>query len=139
MEQASQIKNLLEQQGIDVWFDKARLEAGDDYTEKIYHHIENCSLFLPVISHNTTRDERRFFRLEWNKALKEVNLRPPGQPFIIPVITDDTSPGDPSIPREFRDLHWARLENNNLPQDFYRIVINRIRDIRRKKVKEVMA
>jgi len=130
---AREIKTALETAGVDVWYDERALEPGDDYREKILSNIEHCSFFLPLVSRNTTGDDRRFFRLEWRKAVDESQFRPEEYPFIQPVVVDDTTPDAPNIPREFKARHWNRLDGGKLPDEFIKITIDRIRQRRREQ------
>ena len=54
---AQAIRDALDAAGIDVWFDRDRLMAGDAFEAKIRRNIERCSLFIPVLS-RSTRDAR---------------------------------------------------------------------------------
>ena len=103
------IKDDLERAGVDVWFDKADLNAGDEYELKIKRNIERCSLFVPVISGNCLTPKRRFFRIEWNHAQSVALQVPPSMQFILPVAVDDTSPDEPFLPGPWSRLHWHRL------------------------------
>ena len=64
------IRDALEQAGIDVWFDRnpEALRIGENFENKIKTNIDQCSLFLPIISQNTLTPKPRFFRTEWNHA-----------------------------------------------------------------------
>ena len=108
---ALRIKEMFDQAGVDVWFDQQALEGGDDYRRVIERNIESCTYFIPVISRHTVTEERRFFRLEWTKAIDEARFRPQEFPFIQPVLVDDTTVTAPGIPREFSARHCRRLED----------------------------
>ena len=112
------LKEALESAGVDVWFDRAALQAGDDYEAKIKRNIENCSLFVPVLSRSTLTSRRRFFRIEWDHALRIAVQVPPTMRFIIPVVIDDTPPNEPAIPEKFRQLHWQRVETGSVDPEF---------------------
>jgi len=114
LQDALRVKQAFDQTGVDVWFDKNKLESGENYRLTIEKNIENCSYFVPLISRNTVGMERRFFRREWNKAIEEAAAFPPEYPFIQPILLDDTPLDSPGIPRQFRDRHVRRLEA--LPQ-----------------------
>ncbi|MGH9140129.1 MAG: toll/interleukin-1 receptor domain-containing protein [Vicinamibacterales bacterium] len=116
------IKDALERAGVDVWFDKADLDAGDEYELKIKRNIERCSLFVPVISCNCLTPKRRFFRIEWNHALSVAMQVPPSMQFILPVAVDDTSPTEPFLPDRWSHLHWHRLTEGQPTSDFVETV-----------------
>lgn len=130
---AMSVKASLESAGLDVWIDQGDLEPGDDYREKILANIEHCSFFVPLISRNTLSEDRRFFRLEWRKAIDEAQFRPSEYPFIQPVVIDDTATDAPYLPREFRERHWNRLQDSRLPEEFIQCAKERIRQRRRER------
>jgi hypothetical protein len=115
---ARQIHDALEKAGIDVWFDEKNLESGDKYKEKIVQNIRKSSFFIPLITHNTITPERRFFRFEWSEAIADMSYRPGEIPFIIPLIKGEVSESEPLIPKEFKQLHWTRIDDTNSIDDF---------------------
>ena len=129
-EVASSIARSFEAAGVDVWFDRDVLLAGDDYRQKIEEGIEKCSFFVPLISSHSIVRERRFLYLEWNKAIDEAKFRPQGQPFILPIFIDETSPVDEGIPREFKQQHCNWLKD--LPE-LVDLTKKRLRASRRSK------
>src|SRR5262249_32604139 len=116
------IKDALEAAGVDVFFDKVDLSAGDDFEEKIKRCIGDCSLFIPVISQNTLTERRRFFRIEWNHAIEEAFKVSPGERFILPVVVDNTPPTSSAVPETFRKLHWEPLPNGQTNPNFVTLV-----------------
>ncbi len=131
---AVKIKEALEDVGVDVFFDKNDLRAGEDYEVKLRRAISESSLFLPVISQNTLTRQRRFFRIEWNQALEEALKVAPSERYIIPVVIDATSPTEPGLPERFRKLHWESLPDGRVAMDF----ANMIRTLYRKYQKTVV-
>ncbi|MCO6426975.1 toll/interleukin-1 receptor domain-containing protein [Nitrosomonas communis] len=105
------IRDALEQVGIDVWFDRNpdALRIGEDFELKIKTNIDQCSLFIPIISEHTLTPKPRFFRTEWNHAQQLAGRYPDNWRFIIPVAIDDTPPDTSAVPEKFRKLHWERL------------------------------
>jgi hypothetical protein len=112
------IREQLERAGVDVWFDKADLHAGDDYELKIKRNIDRCSVFVPIISRNCLTPTRRFFRIEWNHAQSVALQVPPSIQFILPVAVDETSPDEPFLPDSWRRLHWLRLRDDQTMSEF---------------------
>lgn len=121
----------LEAAGVDVWFDRQALEAGDDYEAKIKRNIENASLFVPILSQATLTARRRFFRIEWDHAEKIAVQVPPSQRYIIPVAIDDIAPNDPAIPERFRKINWVRLERDKPNPELIAILRQLFRDYQR--------
>lgn len=103
------LKDALEAAGIDVFFDKQDLKAGDDFKLRLKRAIRDCSLFIPVISEHTLTGRRRFFRREWKQALDEALEAPESGRFIVPMVLDDTSPEHDAIPEAFRGIQWQRV------------------------------
>ncbi len=103
------IKEALEAAGVEVFFDKTALQAGENWDAKLKRSISESSLFIPVISKNTITRERRYFRLEWNSAIEEAKKASLSQTFIIPVVIDKTSPNEEGLPEEFSSPQWEVL------------------------------
>jgi hypothetical protein len=91
-EAAKQLAHALSVRELDVWFDREALQAGDDWDEKIRRNVERCSLFVPVVSRETLRESnrRRYFWREWNSASRIADGIAASEPFIVPVVIDDT-------------------------------------------------
>jgi hypothetical protein len=91
-EAAALIARVLSAHKLDVWFDRDRLLAGDDWNGKIRQTVERCSLFVPVISRESISDGnfRRYFWREWNDANEIAHGMAAGETFIVPVVIDDT-------------------------------------------------
>ena len=105
---AKAIADALLAEGVDVWFDRQELEAGDAYERKILDAIDRCAVFVPVIS-KMVGERRRFFFSEWRAAIDVSKKAGWTSHFLMPVIIDDTSPNDENVPREFRELHWEAV------------------------------
>lgn len=134
MAAAIKIKDNLESEGIDIFFDKDDIRAGDDWEVKIRQNISKCSLFIPIISKNTLTEERRFFRIEWNQAIEEALKVAPSQHFIVPVVTDNTQPTEEALPAKFRSVQWEHLPDGQTNFEF----INRIKLLYRRHQKIVV-
>ena len=123
------IRDALEQAGIDVWFDRnsGALRPGENYDAKIKTNIDQCSLFIPIISQNTLTQSSRYFRTEWNYAQDLAGRYPDNKRFIIPVAIDETDPDDSAVPEKFRKLHWERMQGGQAHEAF----IKEIKDLYR--------
>ena len=119
------LKNSLAAAGLSVWFDFDRIGAGDSFDNKIYDNIQRCSLFLPVLSHNTEARTEGFFRREWRYALDREMGIAPDVPFVIPIAIDDTTRFD-TLPPRFRELHITVLRQGQVTEEF----IDRLKQIR---------
>lgn len=106
---AARVCAALRTAGIEVWFDQTELRGGDEWDASIRRQIRACGLFLPIISANTHARTEGYFRLEWKLAIDRSHLMAPGQPFLLPIVIDDTQHTDERIPERFRELQWTRL------------------------------
>ncbi len=101
---AQKIKNRLETEGMEVFFDKDRLEGGDEWDRKIRRNIRQCSLFVAIISRNTLTREKRYFRVEWNYAIEIERMTPPGEAFLLPIVIDATPMTEENLPARFHEI-----------------------------------
>jgi hypothetical protein len=108
----------LSERGFNVWFDFERLEAGDEFAQKIQRSIQRCSMFMPVISRHTEGRRPRFFRREWRIALDREQDYLPDAPFIIPVAIDDIPEATAQVPDRFLNKHWTRLAGGEVTDEF---------------------
>lgn len=122
------IRDALEAAGIDVFFDKTDLEAGDQWEPKLKRYINRCSLFLPIISKHTLTPLRRFFRVEWDCGLQEAPAARPTSKFIVPVAIDDTKPDDDLLRSEFQEFQWQFLPDGKPTADFVNLIRQLFRD-----------
>jgi len=53
------------------------------------------------------------------------------QRYILPVVIDDVSPGDPAIPERFRKINWVRVEPGTPSPDLVAILRQLFRDYQR--------
>ena len=100
----------LARMGVSAWYDAA-LKAGDDFDPKLEYNIQNCSLFLPLVSSGSLAREQGYFRREWKRAVeRDEEFFGSGKGSIVPIIIDE----DDSIikqpqayvgmPKRFREL-----------------------------------
>ena len=127
------IRDALEQAGIDVWFDRnpEALRIGENFAVKIKTDIDQCSLFIPIISRNTLTEKARFFRTEWKHAQDLAERYPDDKRFIIPVAIDETPPDASAVPEKFRSLHWERMQGGQAPVEFVNEIKRLYRDYQR--------
>lgn len=77
----------------DVWFDKRKLRAGDDWSNTIGRAISACDYFLPVLSRQADARREGVFWEEWDEALRR--KRRIADHFLLPTLVDgpETSRG----------------------------------------------
>jgi hypothetical protein len=131
------IKNALEAAGVDVFFDKEDLHAGDLWEAKLRRRIRDCSLFVPIISRQALTPGRRFFRVEWNLALEEAQMASfsDEESFLFPVVIDDTPVDEPGVPPRFKAAQWQALPNGETTAEF----VARVQQLYRKFRKSLAA
>jgi len=106
---ARRVADALRSQGVEVWFDQNELRGGEAWDAKIRKQINDCTLFLPVISQHTQERSKGYFRLEWKLAVEQTHLMLEGIPFLAPVVIDDTPDAGAAVPAEFLRVQWIRL------------------------------
>lgn len=93
---AERLAALLDQAGLDVWFDRNDAPGGPRYERRIRQHLQQCDLFLPLLSPTTASQADAFFRKEWDWAIER---RDTHRRFIQPVwIGEEPAPGAASAP-----------------------------------------
>ncbi len=116
------ICDALRSAGCEVWFDQSELRGGDAWDASIRHQIRECALFVPVISANTQARSEGYFRLEWKLAVDRSYLMADDQPFLLPVVIDDTSDASARVPDRFRERQWSRLMDGETLAAFAKLV-----------------
>jgi TolB-like protein len=106
---ARRIADALRSHGVEVWFDQSELRGGDAWDQKIRKQINDCTLFLPIISAHTQQRGKGYFRLEWRLAVEQTHLMAEGMAFLAPVVVDDTPESGALVPPEFMRVQWTRL------------------------------
>lgn len=116
-EMAQRICAALRQVGLEVWIDQSELRGGDAWDASIRRQIRECALFIPLISSNTNTRSEGYFRLEWKLAVDRTHLMADDQPFLLPLVIDDTPDAAARVPDLFRERQWMRLHRGQLPPE----------------------
>jgi hypothetical protein len=101
-----------------VWFDQAKLEAGDGWERKIEDNIARCRFFMPIISRTTDRRLEGFFRREWNQAADRTRSMHDDIRFIVPIAIDETKAATARVPKPFLRAHWWQLPDGEATPEF---------------------
>jgi TolB-like protein len=117
-EAARRICEALRAAGIEVWFDQSELRGGDAWDHKIRQQIQDCSLFVPIISAHTDARTEGYFRLEWKLAVDRSYLMADDAAFLFPVVIDGTTDASARVPDKFRAVQWTRLPAGETPEAF---------------------
>ncbi len=113
-----QVVDALRAGGVEVWFDRLELVGGDAWDRKIRQQINDCALFIPVLSSNTQARREGYFRLEWHLAEQRSLLIAKGQPFIVPVSLDGIREKEALVPDSFTAVQWTPLTRGEVPPAF---------------------
>jgi len=125
------LRAALDDAGMRVFFDKRQLKAGNSWEAKLRRGIDECSLFIPVISSNTvTTEPDRFFRKEWRIAIERAKHKSfnPDTAFLLPVVIDGLSIAHPELPLEFGAVQWEALPGGSATTKF----VDRVRQLYRR-------
>jgi hypothetical protein len=117
---AERLAAALQGAGVEVWFDRQDLKPGDAWATAILQGIQNCSLFIPLVSAQTQGEDRSraYFWREWNVADDLALGMAPGERFIVPVVIDDTDPYAAKVPARFHAASFARAPGGEAGSDF---------------------
>jgi adenylate cyclase len=114
---AHRIRDQLRRAGLEIWFDQNELRGGDAWDAAIRRQIRECALFIPLISSNTDARGEGYFRLEWKLAVERSHLMADDQPFLMPLVIDDTREDLARVPDRFRERQWMRLHDGAVPAE----------------------
>jgi serine/threonine protein kinase/tetratricopeptide (TPR) repeat protein len=118
VEAAKRVRDALRGAGVEVWFDQSELVGGDAWDRKIRNQINECALFISVISANTQVRLEGYFRIEWKLAAERTHAMAAARPFLIPVVIDATPDAAAHVPPEFKAVQWTRLPQGATPEPF---------------------
>ncbi len=118
VEPARRICDVLRAAGLEVWFDQSELRGGDAWDAAIRKQVRDCALFMALISANTNARSEGYFRREWNLAVQRMLDMADDQPFLLPVLIDDTSEASARVPDRFRERQWTRLPDGVVADGF---------------------
>jgi predicted ATPase len=121
---ASRICTSLRAAGIEVWFDQNELRGGDAWDAAIRQQINQCALFMALISTNAHARVEGYFRLEWKLAVDRSHYMAPDQPFLLPVVVDSSPQSDERIPQRLREVHWLSAPGGETTAAFVQRVLD---------------
>jgi TolB-like protein/Tfp pilus assembly protein PilF len=124
---AERVCAALRRAGIEVWFDRDALRGGDAWDSKIKHQIQECALFVPIVSAHTDARTEGYFRREWKLATRRLLDIADDAAFLVPVIIDDTTESRARVPDEFLGVQWTRLPGGETPTTFAERVLHLLR------------
>jgi TolB-like protein len=103
---AQAIRDTLNAQGLEVWYDESALDGGDAWDQKIRRQIRECDLFMPLISAQTEARHEGYFRREWRLAVERTLDMADDHVFLLPIVIDDTPESGARVPDRFLTVQW---------------------------------
>jgi TolB-like protein len=117
-EAAQKICEALRAAGTEVFLDQSELRGGDAWDQKIRHEINDCALFIPMVSQHTQERLEGYFRHEWNLAIERTHHMAQQKPFLVPVVIDGTRDQEAFVPDAFKAVQWTHLPGGETPAAF---------------------
>ncbi len=116
---AAAIVRDLQNAGCTVWYDRDRLQAGQDWHNSLEDEVKRrCGLFLSVISRTTEATRESYYHLERNWAASRAERIAHDEEFYIPVVIDDSPLAASREPRHFQHIQATRLTGGAVTPDF---------------------
>ena len=97
---AERLATMLDEAGLDVWFDRNETPGGARYESCIRQYIQQCDLFIPLLSKESDAQPDGFFRKEWQWAIERGETLESDANFVLPVALEEAAPQN--LPPEFR-------------------------------------
>jgi hypothetical protein len=112
---ALRLASELQAAGLPVWLDRQQLDWGSDYAARIRLAIQQCALFVPVLS-RTAEQRTGFFRKEWSWASeRSLDFTGSSLTFLCPLVIDDTPVvASNEIPPSFKSVQIEQAPDGNL-------------------------
>ena len=104
------------QDGVLTWLDKKDLLPGDDWRAVIEDALEPAD-FVVVFLSSASVSKRGFVQREVRYALEQMQERPLGSRYIIPILVDECDP-----PRELRNIQWAKCWDDGWYEKLLRVL-----------------
>ncbi|MEK6258763.1 MAG: TIR domain-containing protein, partial [Planctomycetota bacterium] len=109
----------LQTTGCTVWYDRDRLQAGQDWHNSLEDEVKKrCGLFLSVISRTTESTRESYYHLERNWAASRAERIAHDEEFYIPVVVDDSPLAATREPRGFHHVQVTRLVGGEVTAAF---------------------
>jgi len=103
------LRDALEAEGLEVWYDENELTGGESWDRKIRRQIRECTYFMPIISAQSNARPEGYFRREWRVAVERTLDMADDIIFLLPVVIDDTVEAGARVPDPFLNVQWLRV------------------------------
>lgn len=117
---AHELYEKLNKKGLDVWYDRINLVGkGDLFMAKIKNAIQNCKVFIPIITTTITnqKNEKHPYRIEWMEGIDCYNQLGRND-FCIPLVDDQYDINriwyDDKLPKEFHEMDCSFFDKEEL-------------------------
>jgi hypothetical protein len=128
---AERLAAVLDEAGLDAWFDRNELQTGPRYEYRIRQYIQQCDLFVPLLSAETDASDEAFYRKEWNWALERSEALDGGSRFVMPVCVDDSKPQN--LPAPLRKIPVQSAPGGQPAPDFVSACVSTVRQTRARR------
>ena len=116
---AANVVRGLQAAGCTVWYDRERLQAGQDWHNSLEDEVKKrCGLFLSVISRTTEASRESYYHLERNWAASRAERMAHDEEFYIPVVIDDSPLEAAREPRLFQQIQATALPGGAITPAF---------------------
>lgn len=126
---AERLAALLDEAGLDVWFDRNEAPSGPRYERRIRQHLQQCDLFVPLLSPTVDSQADAFFRKEWQWAIERRDSARGSRRFVQPVWVAE-SPAPTATPAPFADLSLLAAPGGQPSPQLVRECVEAVRDAR---------
>jgi hypothetical protein len=123
---AERLAALLDEAGLDVWFDRNDAQGGSHYDRRIRQHLQQADLFVPLLSPDTEATADGFFRKEWQWAIEREDCTQDDPRFVVPVWVG-TNAGPDQAPAPFRRHSLQKAPGGQPSPEFLRCCIDAVR------------
>ena len=93
---AERLYNDLNDEGVNVWFDKESLRPGQNWSQAIGKAIGESRYFLALLSENSLT-KKGFVQKEMEEAFEVLEQHSPTDVFVVPIRLENCNPSDPKL------------------------------------------
>jgi hypothetical protein len=131
LDEARSVYDYLQSLGLDVWFDRESLVAGDDWNHEIAEALRKAELIV-LLSSNETVKKVGVVQRELNTILKRVEDFPVGHNYIVNIRTESVS-----LPSELSKYQWIDYFEADWKQRLLRAIFKRFKQLERQHPAEL--
>lgn len=125
--------NALVKKGLNVWYDRKNLAAGDMWLEKINTAVKTTKFCVVLLTKSmlSQANESHVYRKEWNMAIEHARGMSSKRGFIIPVLVDDIDLYDDvlDLPDGLKAHNALSLSQEYTIEDIAQGILNRVNEL----------